>query len=44
VKTRWTLVFALGLSLFMVALDSNIVVVALPTIAAGFAATPGEVQ
>jgi MFS family permease len=43
-KTRWTLVFALGLSLFMVALDSNIVVVALPTIAENFTATPGDVQ
>ena len=43
-RTRRTLVFALGLSLFMVALGSNIVVVVLPTIAAGFAATPGEVQ
>jgi MFS family permease len=44
VKTRWTLVFALGLSLFTVALDSNIVVVALPTIAETFTATPGDVQ
>ena len=43
-KTRWTLVFVLGLLLFMVALDTNVVVVALPTIAAGFAATPGDVQ
>jgi MFS family permease len=44
VKTQWTLVFAPGLSLFMVALDTNIVVVALPTIAEDFATTPGDVQ
>ena len=43
-KTRWTLVFALGLSVFMVGLDANIVVVALPTIAESFTATPGNVQ
>jgi MFS transporter, DHA2 family, multidrug resistance protein len=44
VKTRWTLVFALGLSVFMAGLDANIVVVALPTIAGSFTATPADVQ
>jgi MFS family permease len=44
VNTRWTLVFALGLSLFMVTLDSTIVNVALPAIAEGFTATPLDTQ
>lgn len=43
-RTRWAAVIALGLAVFMAAIDLTVVATALPSIGTSFSATPGETQ